>query len=76
MLHGGLLRNALAQKLLVLRTVEAAEEDAVPAGQLCDVVEAASVLDAVRQRLPLGRVSQTVHHRVHAALQKLRRQDV
>ena len=75
-LHGGLLRNALAQKLLVLRAVEAAEEDAVPAGQLCDVVEAVAGFDAVRQRLPLGGVSQAAHHRVHAALQKLRRQDV
>ena len=75
-LYGRLLGDALAQKGLILRAVEAAEEDAVPAGQLGDVVEAVALLDAVGQRLPLAGGRQAADHGVHAALQKLRGQDV
>ena len=70
------LGKALAQERVILGAVKAGEVDAVPAGQTGDVIKPAAAFDAPGQ-LPTGSgVAQTVDHRVHAALQKLRRQDV
>ena len=70
------LGKALAQKGVILRTVEAGEVDAVPTRQTGDIVEAVACFDTLRQLPPGGGIPQPPHHRVHAALQKLRRQDV
>ena len=75
-LHGGLLGDALAQQRRILRAVKTAEEDSVPAGQLGNVVKPAAVFNTVSQRLAFVGGGQAADNGVHAALQKLRRQDM
>ena len=61
---------------MILRAVEGGEIDAVPPGQLGDIVETGAAFDARRQFLSGLLVTQPCHHRLHAAGEIIRRQNV
>ena len=61
---------------MILRAVEGGEIDAVPPGQLGDIVETGAAFDVRRQFLSGLLVTQARHHRLHAAGKKIRRQNV